>query len=506
MTEPEITCTVCGGKDFTLDAGFFFCSECQTQSQDIREQVFDEYFGTQKGVSRVLKKSSAPVSGQNEKLTSWEVLNYVLKGIVDELINLGAKPELKIVTLQLWASYLRRLDVAFTSIEVEQKPKLGYAFKMRDAEIIYGVTTKHLKDKSWRKRSSSGGSSTSNISSDSDTNTSVTNNLTRRSILKKLAFRKKALASAEYQTRSQESQSQNQTLEDLDTTAGTENTPKRIRVTKHTKELLSSSYTRLMDEKKATLRKRISRCEVQSIRNVTIAKVVAIVNVALALTRQDIQVSDFLRWVEEGHISLKTSRVFLPDNATLDGYTQRMIEVDRLSYMKCQNLIAGMCNELDIGELPPPRLSELAERYCLELQLPGEVEQMVKRLLFLSTNSIRHVSKADAHISRYSEVQVMSAIVVVLKLLFSLDDCTEFRLSHTASHINRVASEERESRQQFVFSEWMQYVECRKAVLSCHHLPTRSAVYGEAVGLEPQLYLRHHNQAVLDMPLKTHEL
>lgn len=68
---------------------------------------------------------------QDEKLTSWEVLNYILKGITEEMIELGAKPSLKIIVLQLWASYLQKLEIAFTSVQVERKPKLGYAFKRR---------------------------------------------------------------------------------------------------------------------------------------------------------------------------------------------------------------------------------------------------------------------------------------------------------------------------------------------------------------------------------------
>lgn len=67
----------------------------------------------------------------NAKLTSWELLNYILKGVTSELIELGAKQELKTVVLQLWATYLRNLEVAFTSVDVERKPKLGYAFKRR---------------------------------------------------------------------------------------------------------------------------------------------------------------------------------------------------------------------------------------------------------------------------------------------------------------------------------------------------------------------------------------
>lgn len=62
-------------------------------------------------------------------LTSWEIFNYILKGLVDEIMELGAKPEVKIVILQLWASYLRRLEVAFMSTSVPHKPRLDINFR-----------------------------------------------------------------------------------------------------------------------------------------------------------------------------------------------------------------------------------------------------------------------------------------------------------------------------------------------------------------------------------------
>lgn len=62
---------------------------------------------------------------------------------------------------------------------------------------------------------------------------------------------------------------------------------------------------------------------------------------------------------------------------------------------------------------------------------------MVKNLMRLSLNS--EVCKVKLHESSSTEVQVMTAIIIVMKLVFSLDGCTEYKLSHTASEINRWA-------------------------------------------------------------------
>lgn len=69
-------------------------------------------------------------------LTSWEEYNFILVGLVDELIDLGAKDELKMTVLQLWTTYLRVNEVAFFSRREPRIPKLGASFKLR-----YGQST-----------------------------------------------------------------------------------------------------------------------------------------------------------------------------------------------------------------------------------------------------------------------------------------------------------------------------------------------------------------------------
>lgn len=65
------------------------------------------------------------------ELTSWEEYNYILVGLVNELINLGASPELKLVTLQLWSAYLRANEAAFFSRKELKIPKLSASFKLK---------------------------------------------------------------------------------------------------------------------------------------------------------------------------------------------------------------------------------------------------------------------------------------------------------------------------------------------------------------------------------------
>lgn len=38
---PALECEVCGGTDFHKESGHFYCNECQTQSQQVQEHVFE---------------------------------------------------------------------------------------------------------------------------------------------------------------------------------------------------------------------------------------------------------------------------------------------------------------------------------------------------------------------------------------------------------------------------------------------------------------------------------
>lgn len=136
----NVTCTVCGGKDFSKEAGYFYCNECQTQTQDLREQELDlddAFIGTR--TSKINVKSQTSTSKTSKCiLTSWEAHNYVLAGLTEELISFGAPDELKEITYLLWMAYLRKIKILSSPSGKYQKPKLGLAFARRDAQIVYG--------------------------------------------------------------------------------------------------------------------------------------------------------------------------------------------------------------------------------------------------------------------------------------------------------------------------------------------------------------------------------
>lgn len=133
------SCPICGGVDYFKDSGYYYCRECRTQSQDIREEVFDDWRGAEEHADPTSKKKSEnTIYDEGKNWTTWEAYNWILKGMVDQIIELGAKPSLKVVILQLWATYLRKLEVAFISRKYTVLPKLGPGFSYKDAILVYG--------------------------------------------------------------------------------------------------------------------------------------------------------------------------------------------------------------------------------------------------------------------------------------------------------------------------------------------------------------------------------
>ena len=68
---------------------------------------------------------------QNRGWTSWEQYNFILIGLSNELIELEASADIQMTILQLWAFYLGKLEVAFTSTEKNTLPKLSRTFRKR---------------------------------------------------------------------------------------------------------------------------------------------------------------------------------------------------------------------------------------------------------------------------------------------------------------------------------------------------------------------------------------
>ncbi|KAM3959810.1 LOW QUALITY PROTEIN: TATA box-binding protein-associated factor RNA polymerase I subunit B [Aphomia sociella] len=105
-------CTVCGSTDLNLVDGYYYCVECGTQDINVRETVIEDrpaFDGTmiakKKTRVTIVKEGQTQMSGEWHK---WHAYNYILAGLTDELISIGAKPTVKIKVLWLWSFYVKK--------------------------------------------------------------------------------------------------------------------------------------------------------------------------------------------------------------------------------------------------------------------------------------------------------------------------------------------------------------------------------------------------------------
>ncbi|CAH0721292.1 unnamed protein product, partial [Brenthis ino] len=104
-------CKVCGGTDLSLVDGFYYCVECGTQDVEARETVVEQTIladgtfahTTTRKLTTILN-NSLEMSGEWMK---WHAYNFILAGLTEELIAVGAKTSVKMVVLWIWTKYIK---------------------------------------------------------------------------------------------------------------------------------------------------------------------------------------------------------------------------------------------------------------------------------------------------------------------------------------------------------------------------------------------------------------
>ncbi|KAK4876153.1 hypothetical protein RN001_012575 [Aquatica leii] len=465
----NITCNVCGGTSFHKESGFYYCNECQTQSQDIQERVFaiDED-ATEPTARTKSSKKLRTAKKVDDRLTSWECYNYVLRGLVDELIQLGADVSLKKTVHVLWFRYLHKLEVTNSPNEF---PKLSAINSKTDAEIIYGRSAKRKRGRSKRTPSPSS-------SSEAVTDSSVS----RRERSKK----RRSLVLAEYDDFNATLQSTETSLlnQSLGSLKSDETSPKdkdkylqynkyaRKELLKHlTKNHLKThikdvNSTRTCHKLTA---KSLSTSYVEGPTILSRMKIYAFLYLGLLINKDNIQLGDLIRFVREGRLSYHYIDHFFPEDLheKLTGIKSWNDKQAFLSHYRMRRTTAQLAQLLDVTTyVPIPNLLYLCRRYCHELNLPDEVWGYCLNLIAKVTPNMKLTAKST-RMPNY-EGRVLSFIMFVLKMMFSLDGETEHHMSQFAQKINDNTANET----MFVWNDWMYYIHYRKLILTQHHFPT----------------------------------
>ncbi|XP_030573478.1 TATA box-binding protein-associated factor RNA polymerase I subunit B [Drosophila novamexicana] len=471
MEIDNMECDVCGERTFQEREGYYYCIECGTKKEHLRAveiSAEDTFNDTSKHASqRTIKKPK--VEEEDNDITSWEFYNYVLRGFLEELLNMGAKPELKLMTLQVWAAYMGRMEVAFSKSNELGLPKLNVRALARDARIIYNYKkTKRKRERQDKQLQNQG---------DERANWREWRKTKRK--LDESGYNGKKGAQSESTLRT------NQNLQ-LQWSTNARKSLKKQMPLKHLDKHSADSSGSMQCHGLRPKAKVLNNFD-RHIYCLNISKLYIVLAIALNQVEDDIQLTDLLRLIDEEHLTSRYMLSYLPDNVAMHGKTLiKQMEFshqrDKIRYKYMRLQISHMSRFINLNGFQKPDLEALTKRYVLELSLPPLIASYVCSLMDMLPPTFEPIY--GLHVYPRYEARVMAYIIYVLKLLFGLDDVKERAISESAILINKQLHQQTEELQQsvaplFVFTEWMEFVELRKIVVS-HYSESFAQRFGTA--------------------------
>ncbi|EDW96777.1 TATA box-binding protein-associated factor RNA polymerase I subunit B [Drosophila yakuba] len=456
MQLENMQCDVCEGTTFQERAGFYYCVECGTQKDQIRavditaEDNFDET-AAGRYTARTIRQRKDAEKEDEDDITSWEFYNYVLRGFLQELLNMGAKPELKLMTLQVWSAYLGSMEVAFSKSNKTGLPKLNVRALPIDARIIYN----HKPFKKGKKGKKS-------------TVTGDPND--ERAKFRLWNRTKRNLDASGYRTHGGPSESEGEQSLHLQWSLRARKLLKRQMPLKHLDKHSRDSKGSMSCH---SLRPRVKQLHSfdRNIYCLNIIKLYVVLGIALNMVEDDIQLSDLVRFIDEEHLTKRCMLNYLPANVAAKGKAllkdMELSKIkDKVTSKMLRLNIGYMSRFINLSEFQKPNLHSLAERYILELGLPPRLLKFVDSLIELYPPNF--LNAVTIHLYPRCEARAMAYILYAMKLLFGLDDLKERNISESAAKINAQLLEVGGDGAPllFVFTEWMEFVEIRKVIVS----------------------------------------
>ncbi|KAM9053767.1 TATA box-binding protein-associated factor RNA polymerase I subunit B isoform 3-T3 [Megaptera novaeangliae] len=202
----------------------------------------------------------------------------------------------------------------------------------------------------------------------------------------------------------------------------------------------------------------------------TVPRTLAFCYLSLLWQRETITLADLLRFVEEEHIPYINAFQHFPEEMKLYGRDKGIFAIESWpNYEDIYKKIIEVATFLDLPRFPDitedcylhPNI--LCMKYLMEVNLPDEMHDLTCHVVkvtgigevdFLTFDPIAKKAKTVKY-----DVQAVAVIVVVLKLLFLLDDNLEWSLSNIAEKYNE---KNEEDKPWFDFRKWYQVM--KKAI------------------------------------------
>lgn len=199
------------------------------------------------------------------------------------------------------------------------------------------------------------------------------------------------------------------------------------------------------------------------------ATLLHIIYCALNICGSNLQLSDLIRFVREGHLSFFKLRQFLPDDITEQDVPlsfQQYHSYRMINYEYTRRLLSYFVRLIPdlTSSFRTPNLVNLARRHIDELNLPNDLNDYVERLMIF----LPPVMKFKNYAPNY-EGRAMAYVLFVLKLLFGIDGYREKEISESARRVNKKAKPKQTI---FVYEDWRKFIEYRQTILGKFYYPT----------------------------------
>lgn len=198
-----------------------------------------------------------------------------------------------------------------------------------------------------------------------------------------------------------------------------------------------------------------------------------IIYCALNISNSQIQLSDLLRFIQEGHVSLFDFRKFLPKSSIASfqyhnnkfGITNRSVPLIDQIRKRLNHFVKTIPDLWPC--LKSPNLLDLSKRYITELCLPKDTVEMVG---YLIKNYPLDQTKFQ-FLLNYEAIAI-AYIIIALKFAFEFDGVYEKELQTLAEDINgEIEYSEINAPKYFLFDEWLKFIEYRTIVMKRYYVP-----------------------------------
>uniref|UniRef100_UPI0037E73436 TATA box-binding protein-associated factor RNA polymerase I subunit B n=1 Tax=Semicossyphus pulcher TaxID=241346 RepID=UPI0037E73436 len=171
-------------------------------------------------------------------------------------------------------------------------------------------------------------------------------------------------------------------------------------------------------------------------------KTLALIHIALTWSREPLTLSDLLRLVSEGHVPYVNAYEELPEEMKLEGKDALIFRVESVpSHRAVHQEAHALVLLLRLPAFPPisrqsllhPALLSL--RYLTDANLPDELHPWLCRLMEragMADQTLHTVDRLSCPVLPRYDVQAAALVIVTMKLVFGLDDHTEWDLSNEA--------------------------------------------------------------------------